>query len=410
MPTLTRILVLTHRFPYPPDKGDRIRSFYWIQSLARHFEVDVLTLTHGPAPEPYRRELEALAGKVYTFDVSRSYQIGRIAGALLAGRSLTEGVLKSEPFTQKLQELAVSGRYDACLAVGSGVGAQTLKALPFPRLIVDLVDVDSAKWDQYARCHRGISWWVYRRESRKIANLERKLAQQAQTCVVVSYREADLLRRIAPEARVQIIPNGVDTEFFQPPDRPGPVDRLVFVGQMDYFPNVDAVVWFAEHVWPELTDRFPRLRWNIVGRNPVRAVRQLSALRNVQVTGQVPDVRPFLRAAVAVVPIRLSCGVQNKALEALAAGCPVVTTPAVAAGLDVRAQDEWFIADTPREWVAAIDLLMNDQALAQKLGVQARAAVMERFTWNQTAEAMRQLIQTDPNAKSAQAFMAQTLP
>jgi glycosyltransferase involved in cell wall biosynthesis len=157
---------------------------------------------------------------------------------------------------------------------------------------------------------------------------------------------------------------------------------------MDYLPNVDAVTWFADQVWPMLQRQSPDLQWTIVGRNPSPAVQELGKLPNITVTGFVSDVRPYLAGAISIAPIRVSCGVQNKVLEALAAGSPVIASPNVAEGLDVRAQEDFLIAKKPADWVAAIELLLKDHALAQRLASQARQTMLQHLTWNHIAEKM----------------------
>jgi sugar transferase (PEP-CTERM/EpsH1 system associated) len=322
-----------------------------------------------------------------------------LGSAVLTGRSLTQAVFGSKPFTRILHEKLSGGKYDVCLALCSSMGAYALKAIRNERLIVDLVDIDSVKWQMYGRKHRGIERLVFNRENRKIARLERELARQAELCVTVSRRECELLNEVAPGVRSLVIPNGVDTSYFLPPELDDLLDRLVFVGQMDYFPNVDAVMWFAQNVWPEISCRHPELRWNIVGRNPSKSVLHLGRLRNVHVTGAVPDVRPFLRSAISIAPIQVACGVQNKVLEAMSAARPVVAFAAVADGLNIRPQHELLVAQTPKEWFLALDLLLSDRTMAKTLGCQARQAMLDRFTWQQAGDRMLSAvdqIQTPP--------------
>ncbi len=383
-----QILMLTHRFPFPPDKGDRIRSYYWLKALSARHEVDVLTFSVGPVPEEHLRELKRLVRNVYVVQ-HNSWTLGlRLAGGMLTGRSLTESYFRSRDSGRVLETLLDYSSYDLCLAVCSSMGWQVSRLPRDMRLIVDLVDVDSAKWRMYGRKHSGLERWVFNRESRTIAKLERRLAERAAMTVTVSRRECELLLEHAPGVSTLAIPNGVDIEYFTPGDIPRPADRLAFVGQMDYFPNVDAVLWFAEHVWPEISVKYPHVRWNIVGRSPTRQVRQLERLRNVSVTGAVPDVRPYLTSAIAVAPLQIACGVQNKVLEAMSAGRPVIATPGVASGLDVRPQEDLLIADSAKEWILAINLLLSDPQLAQNLGTAARRTMVERFTWAGISEQM----------------------
>jgi polysaccharide biosynthesis protein PslH len=382
------ILMMTHRLPFPPDKGERIRGYYWLKTLCAKHEVDLLTLTQEAVVESYQRELEKMVRSVEAVPLEARTFLPRLGSAILRGESLTQAFFGSKTFSRVLREKLSGGHYDLCLALCSSMGAYALAAIRHERLIVDLVDVDSAKWQQYGRKHRGVERWVFDRESRKIAELERKLSMRAELCVTVSRRECELLDRVAPGAKSLAIPNGVDTAFFSPPELDDRLDRLVFVGQMDYFPNVDAVIWFAEKVWPEISNRYPKLRWNIVGRNPAKKVRQLGRLPNVQVTGAVPDIRPFLRSAISIAPIQIACGVQNKVLEAMSAARAVVAFAAVAEGLNVRPQYELLVAQTPKEWFLALDLLLSDRTLARTLGTHARQAMLDRYTWQQTADRM----------------------
>jgi sugar transferase (PEP-CTERM/EpsH1 system associated) len=388
-----KILVLTHRFPFPADKGDRIRAYHWLKALSSRHEVDVLTFSQGAVDERYRRELEKLVCRMEVIP-HNNWTLGfRLAWGMLTGRSMTEMYFRSREFDQTFRKMFLSRNYDCCLAICSSMGAQALRSIQNNPLIVDFVDVDSAKWGMYGQKHRGVERWVYHRESRTVAKLERRLAERAQVNITVSRRECELLRQIAPEFPALAIPNGVDTEYFKPSDVSQPLSRLVFVGQMDYFPNVDAVLWFAEHVWPELVQRHPQIHWNIVGRNPTKEVLQLARLQNVSVTGEVPDIRPYLVSAIAIAPLGVACGVQNKVLEAMSAGRPAVVTPGVADGLDVRPQEDLLVANNAKEWILAVDLLLSDPGLASSLGTRARQTMLERFTWDRILMQMVQAVE-----------------
>lgn len=388
-----KILMLTHRFPFPADKGDRIRAYHWLRALTSRFDVDVLSPAQDEIPAAYLREVGMLAKQVTVVRQPRWTLWPRVGKAFVTGRSLTEAVLGSRPFVQAIQDRLDRGKYDACLAVCSSMGAAVLQTRWQGSLIVDLVDVDSAKWQLYARRSRRFERWIYNRESRRVRDLETRLAERAALTTAVSGRECDLLRRIAPQARTATIPNGVDTTYFAPRTPSGPIRRLVFVGQMDYVPNIDAVTWFSRCVWPEIARRYPDLQWEIVGRNPAPAVQALSRGRNVTVTGTVPDVRPYLESAIAVVPMRIACGVQNKILEAMSAGRPVISSYSAACGLAVQPQEELLVARNAREWIAAIHLLLSDPTLAHGLGIRARQAMLDRFAWDQIWPHMCQVVE-----------------
>lgn len=393
--------MLTHRLPYPPDKGERIRSYHWLRALAREHQVDLLSLTDTPIAPDHRTVLEKLVNNLWAVPLPAWTRPFRLAHAFFTRKSFTEGYFHSSQMRRLLKKIHTTEHYDLTFALCSS-SASYLVNTPHPnRLIVDLIDVDSEKWLRYADQTKKLDRWIYLREHKKIANLERRLATIAQTLITVSPRECRLLKKIAPNANTFAIPNGVDTEYFKP-ETNEPPNKIVFIGQMDYLPNFHAVTWFAQNVWPILHHQNPTLQWTIVGRNPAPNVTELSKLPNVTVTGFVPDVRPFLVQAISIAPIQISCGVQNKVLEALAAGSPVISSPAVAQGLDVQAQKDFLIAKTPADWIAAINLLLTDQDLTARLAHQARQSILQHLTWNHIAEKMLDSIQTPPqNAKRA---------
>jgi sugar transferase (PEP-CTERM/EpsH1 system associated) len=253
--------------------------------------------------------------------------------------------------------------------------------VPAPARIVDLVDVDSAKWAAYAAQARGPRRWLYAREARGVRALELEAVARCQAVLLVSGAEAQALG--AAGGSVIAVSNGVDTEYFSP--SPPPVDgapALVFTGTMDYRPNIEGVTWFVRDVWPGVTARAPGATFTIVGRDPARPVRQLADVPGVRVTGSVPDVRPYLAAAsVAVTPLHTARGIQNKILEAMAAGRPVVASSPALEGLDVNVGHEILRADSPEEWQAAILGLAASPSWRQDMGQAARGRVVADYSW-----------------------------
>jgi sugar transferase (PEP-CTERM/EpsH1 system associated) len=385
-----RILVLTHRLPFPPDKGERIRAYQWLKALAPKHDVDLLTLADPDVPEDHVHSLKQLVRDVRIIARQPRTSLGLLAWGLLSGKSLTETYFGSDMFSAALCSLLSERDYDICLALCSSMGAHALRARSPKRLMVDLIDVDSAKWRLYAEKSWGLARWVYRRESRKIAELEKALCGRAAVTITVSRQECQLLEQIVPNAQPLALPNSVIVDASDAPAEPQNciTDRLVFVGQMNYYPNVDAVAWFARQVWPYLHARHPRLEWYIVGRDPSREVRRLGRLPNVIVTGTVDDIRPYLASAISIAPLQVSCGIQNKVLEAMAAGRPVIASPAASVGLDIWPQEELLVTDSPKEWLAAVDLLLSDPALASQLGSCGRDAMLKRFSWDRTVAQM----------------------
>jgi len=271
------------------------------------------------------------------------------------------------------------------------------------RLLLDMVDVDSDKWLQYARWKRWPMSWLYAREGRLLLGFERRVASEADRTVFISETEASLFRRLAPQSadRVVAIENGVDGEFFKPrPDYADPYEGrgpvVVFTGAMDYWPNVDAVRWFAERVWPQVRESVPQARFFIVGARPTDAVRLLARRDEVVVTGWVEDVRPYLaHARLAVAPLRIARGIQNKVLEAMAMAVPVLASPAAMEGIQVQSDYE-MVPDGEKAWIRrAVEMLNAGDS--RETGARLRERVIERYAWEGKLEALVEAIEGHVN-------------
>ncbi len=384
-----RILVITHRFPYPADKGDRIRGFTWLSALGSEHCVDLLTFADDSVDGGQIEDLIEKTRIRNVFPV-RENRFGRIAYGVISavsGFSLTEGYFYSNRFEQRLKELLRVNNYDACLAVCSSVGSYFLRVSPRCRTIVDFVDVDSYKWQLYSESVGGLRGKFYRRESEKIALLERRLMGVCDGIVVITSSEASRLE--FSDVEVVGNPVGVSGSAVVGLENGGEIRRIVFVGQMDYFPNVDGVCWFARNVWPELNRRYGDLRFTIVGRNPCYKVRNLSKLEGVEVTGEVSDVKDYFKGAISVVPLRIVCGLQNKLIESLSCGVPVVASSGVALAADIDAGEGVIVAECVSDWVGSIARLKEEPKFAFGLGIAGRKAVAKRFS---RAKVYRQML------------------
>jgi sugar transferase (PEP-CTERM/EpsH1 system associated) len=281
----------------------------------------------------------------------------------------------------------VRPQIDAVVVFSSSM-AQYARDFKVP-VLVDFVDVDSAKWTDYAGAHRWPLSWLYRREGEKLLAFERGLAQRSARSFFVTEKEADLFRRLAPECapRVEVMSNGVDAGYFAPEaSRASPFAAgelaVVFTGAMDYWPNVDAVTWFALDMLPRLRERWPGLRFHIVGRSPNDAVRALAS-DAVSVSGTVPDVRPYLQhAAVVVAPLRLARGLQNKILEAMAMGRPVVAAQECAEAIGAEPGRELVAAADADTFVHAVSALLAEPQRAAALGTAGRHRVLLDYSWD----------------------------
>lgn len=391
-----RLLYLCHRAPYPPDKGDKIRAFHEIRALSKRHRIHLLTLADSEVPD--LSPLESLCDRVEVFPIQRSRAYVRAAMGILSPRPLTLSFFDSAELRQRAEELARVERFDLVVVYSSSMAPY---AEPFTRAgvpaVLDMVDVDSAKWGQYARFAALPMRPVYALELRRLREYERSLADRFEKIVLATGNEARLLKELAPGARAATVPNGVDLDFFRPLDLPRtPHPTLVFTGQMDYFANVDGMVHFARNVMPRLRERFPELELLIVGRSPARAVRALDELPGVHVTGAVGDVRPFLaRAWAFVAPLRIAQGVQNKVLEAMAMNLPVVCTDKVFAGLSeggFRHGRDLLSASTDQAMEDCLATLIEDAPARQHLAECARRRLVVSYRWTSSMERFEEIL------------------
>jgi sugar transferase (PEP-CTERM/EpsH1 system associated) len=387
------VLHLAHRLPYPPDKGDRIRSFHTLRHLAGRARVHLACLADEAVPEEARTALEGLCARVAIVPVSGWGRKVRALLSLLRGRTATEGAFQSPVLRWVLREWTRDTPFDAALASASSMvpylQQQELRSVP---AVVDLVDVDSQKWLDYAAVSRWPAAWLYRTEGRRLRRLEQTLPAWTRGVVLTTPAEVALYEQFAGPGTARAVANGVDLDCFRPaPQSLEPA--CVFVGALDYRPNVDGIGWFCSEVWPKLWQRRRDARLFIVGRRPTEAVRRLKAVAGVEVVGTVPDVRPWLsRAAVVLVPLRIARGVQNKVLEALAMGRAVLATPLCLQGMLTEPGRHLLTATAPNEWLAELERLLDDEGLRRRLGEAGRAFVEEHHCWESCLEPLLEML------------------
>ncbi len=392
------LLYVVHRTPYPPDKGDRIRTFHMLRHLSRRAAVHLACLADEPVPEETTAALGRYCERVAVIPLNRSRWL-RAALALAGGRSITEGAFKSAALAATLCDWAKETRYTACIASASSVAPYLrLPGLRDVPAVVDLMDVDSQKWFEYAAASRFPLSWLYHIEGSRLRQMEQSLAGWARAVTLVSDAEVGLFSRFCAPNRAVSIPNGVSLDYFRTPTE-CPADTgqsgCVFVGAFDYRPNVDAACWFCREAWPEIHRRRPAARLRLVGRRPVAAVRALGALPGVEVVGQVPDVRPYLaEAAVAVNPLRIARGLQNKVLEAMAMGKAVVASPQALAGLG-RHDAPPLRAQSAEEWIDLVVQLLDQPEERRRLGAEGRRYVEEHHDWDECLRPFEALLGLD---------------
>jgi sugar transferase (PEP-CTERM/EpsH1 system associated) len=385
------LLFLAHRIPYPPDKGEKIRAWHFLRHLAERYRIHLACFIDDPADVEHVARLEEVCATVCWRRLFPSYAKLRSLGGVVSGAPLTRGYFADLGLRQAIRQIIVRHRPTRYFAYSSAM-APYLETLPPARSIIDMVDVDSEKFRHYAETASPLSQLIYAREARTLLSLERRVARLADRVLFVSRAEADLFRRLAPEvaARVDHVNNGVDSEYFDPSlpfDNPYAGERaIVFVGAMNYRPNVDAAVWFASEVMPMLRHSSGAVCFWIVGAHPAQEVRRLAA-GDIRVTGRVADVRPYLAHAAAVVaPLRIARGIQNKVLEAMSMAAPVILTPQAREGLDPCADDELIEADGADAFAAAVGRALAGGA--EGIGSRARARVRRDFSWRSSLAAL----------------------
>ena len=391
------LLFLAHRLPYPPNKGDKVRSYHFLKHLAARFRVFLGTFVDDPDDWRHVDALRELCAEVHVEALVPWSRRAASTVNLLCGEALTLRYFGSWRLRRWVKDIAERERIALAFAFSSPM-AQYALDLSGVRTFVDMVDMDSLKWAQYARRRPWPVSSIYSREARRLLQYERKVAAQSEASIFVTKEERRLFCDAAPEcaARVVAIGNGVDSDYFQPSPAFGspfdPNERpIVFTGAMDYWPNVDAVSWFAHDVLPEIRGRDARARFYIVGMNPTAAVKALASEPAVVVTGRVDDIRPYLQhARVVVAPLRVARGIQNKVLEAMAMAKPVVMTPAMAAGMSVLPGVEVEVASTASEFAAA-SLRMMDAGN----GADARTRVLDDYSWSASYARLDELLDRD---------------
>ena len=396
------LLFLAHRIPYPPNKGDKIRSWHFLRHLAGRWRIRLGAFVDDPADRRHETVLTDLCAECCLIDLDPRWARLRSLRGLASGAPLTVPYYSDGRLTEWVRGQA--RRADAVFVFSSSmIPYARLAAGPSARTVIDFVDVDSEKWRSYGEARPGPLGWVWRREARRLSALERASAAWADASVFVSAAEAALFRRLAPEAasRVHAIPNGVDCHYFAPdPDLPDPYGHagpaLVFTGAMDYWPNVDAVAFFARSVLPLVRQRHPDARFWIVGGNPAPEVAALGHLDGVVVTGRVPDVRPYLaHAAMAVAPLRVARGIQNKVLEAMAMARPVVVTPQALEGIAAQPDCHVRVGTDAATLADQVAQVLADSSTAA-MGNAARRFVQEHHDWAASLDQLDALLEARP--------------
>lgn len=383
------LLFVVHRVPYPPDRGDRIRSYHLLRFLAARTNVYLATLADESVSQETLSELNKLSTELHIENLGKSRYL-RGSLSLLTGRSATEGIFYSANLQRKISHWCQQVKFDFALGFCSSVAPY----LDIPELrnvprYMDFVDVDSEKFFEYSEVKQGLKSRLYGLEAQRLRNLELQVANNYRACFLVTEPEANLFREFAPEATVRAATNGIDLDYFSTatrdhigtetdPNHP----TCLFVGALDYPPNIQGIQWFCDKVWPKVKSDFPNAQLKIVGRKPTTEVLQLRQLNSVQVAANVPDVRPYYKqATVAIAPLRIARGIQNKVLEAFATKTPVIGTSNALEGIKLNGSSA-IIADTVEDWQSALAELFQSPHRREQIADSGFRFVEKNHSWD----------------------------
>ena len=403
------VLYITHRVPWPPDRGDRIRTWNVLRYLSTRANVDLACLADEPVSEATIAELRRVTRRLAVIPHSgrKRYVTGLFS--MLTGNTVTEGLFDCASLRTLLDDWSESEEYDAVMASSSGIAGYLRRDyLTRPVQWVDLIDVDSQKWFDYSKAARFPMSLVYKLEGKRLRAVERRLAKRCDQLLVVSEAERDLFRSFCRTDKIKAVGNGVDSIYFAPSTNVL-VDECscVFVGVMNYKPNADAAIWFVRHVWPRIRERFPAAIFRIVGKSPTAEVQALAGVPGVEVTGSVPDVRPWLhRSTCAVVPLHIARGIQNKVLEAMACGRPVICSPAPLKGLAAEPGLHLLQASVAEEWVEAVSRVFADRNLQRELGMSGAAFVQLHHSWDHCLSPLDRMLERPLKTQQSESEVA----
>lgn len=376
------ILFVCHRFPYPPNRGGKIRPFNMIRHLAQKHRVIVATLAHSQQEVAQGAELRNHCHEVLVEVIPSAKRWMRAMCALPTLNASSAHYFWSAKLDRRIQQLQSRMPVDAVI-VHCAFVAPYVRRLQAPFRMLDFGDLDSRKWSDYAK-YQPFPWSAgYALEAFKLQRIERKLASEFDQCTVTAQGEFQSYQEMGVATPCQVIPNGVDAEYFHVSgNRPEHSNVIVFLGRMDYFPNIAGILHFVKDVFPLVRKRNPGAHLRIVGSNPVPAIQKLSLEPGISVTGHVPDVRPHVHdAGVAIAPLSIARGTQNKVLECMAMGIPVVASPQVAKGVQAAPDHHLLVGHAPHQFADHVVQLLNNPELRGRIAGAGRKQVLSTHSW-----------------------------
>jgi len=401
MDGMESLLYLTHRIPYPPNKGDKIRSYHLLKYLSERYRIYLGTFVDAEEDWQYAAKVRELCTEVCLIKLDPKIAKLRCLSGFVTGKPLTLPYYYDKALEKWIENVFVTEKITKIVTFSAAM-TQYVRKIHDVKRVIDLVDIDSDKWMQYAQSKSWPLSWVYRRESKLLLEYEKQIALEFDNTTFVSIKEAMLFKNMTPEVsnKVDYFNNGVDIDYFSPAHQllnPYPVDSrvLVFTGAMDYWANIDAVEWFVHAVFPLVRKRFSDIQFYIVGSNPTDKVITLDKIPGITVTGRVEDVRPYLKfASIAIAPLRIARGIQNKVLEAMAMEKIVVVSPQAMEGIQAIDGKELYVADNEHKFADQIIrlLLEKDNVVTNA----ARARILSDYSWSANLARLDHLLISTP--------------
>lgn len=387
------LLFLSHRIPFPPNKGDKIRSFNLLRHLAKKHTIYLGAFIDDKEDRQYISNLRELCKDVFLVEINPLYRKILSLCGLVTGEALSISYYRHHAIKKWVNQCMATDEIRKVVIFSSPMFQYVLNDMAGVRCIIDFVDVDSDKWLLYSQKHRWPMSWIYKREAKKLLQFDRMAAMKSDVSVFVSAEEADLFSTLAPETGKNntYMENGVDADFFSPErvyENPykDNVKAITFTGAMDYWANIEAVVWFANEIFPKIKEKCKGVKFYIIGSYPSNEVLQLERNSGVVVTGAVKDVRPYVAySSVSVAPIRIARGVQNKILEAMSMGKPVVSTTLAMEGIRVSKIFFSLVTDEPDSFAEKCVSLL-EYGDSNNLGAKGRELVVQEYNWERNLE------------------------
>ena len=397
---MKKLLFLVHRIPYPPNKGDKIRSYNFLKGLADHYDIHLAGFIDDPEDWQYVTKVESLTVTSLFVNLNSSLAKIKSLSGLVTNKALSLPYYQSKQMQNWVDKTIVENKIEKVFIYSSAM-AQYIDKYTNLEVTVDFVDVDSDKWLQYSQT---VSWpmnWVYRREARLLLEYDTLVAKCAQISTFVSEEESSLFERLVDISadKITYVNNGVDIVFFDPYrqfDTPYGNEQniIVFTGAMDYWANIDAVMWFVDKIFPQIKRNCNNAKFYIVGSNPAKEVMRLATVEGVFVTGRVDDIRPYLLFSnVVVTPLLIARGIQNKILEAMAMGKKIVATPQAIEGITLDNQ-EVYVTGEITDFARQVVIILNNTRVTDCSGAN-RDFVAKKFSWSASLKRLTQIIENN---------------